>query len=286
MIIPTKKLKSGFELPVFGIGTFQIGVGLGSNQSQDNEDIKSLISAIDLGITHIDTAEIYSSGHSEDLIGEAIKGKSRSSLFITSKAFKSHLKYQDVLNSCKESLKRLGTDYLDLYLIHVPNPEIPLEGTIRAFDELVKQGLVKNIGVSNFNVAQLKEAQRLSKNKIVTNQIHYNLAYRAWQEVVDYCQKEDIFIVAYRPIERGVLTNPGIKILDEICQKYNKTQAQIAINWLISKHNVVTIAKTNNGDHLKENLGALNWEIEASDLEKLSKQFPKIEIPQPTIPLN
>ena len=286
MDISKKRLKNGFEIPMFGIGTWHMGGGLEADDSQDKKWIDALRMAIDSGITHIDSAELYGHGHAEELVAQAIEGQNRSKLFLVSKVSEEHLGYKNVLESCTASLKRLGTDYLDLYLIHWPNPEIPIKETLKAFDELKEQGLIRNIGVSNFNIEQLKEAQASTKNPIVTNQLHYSLAYRTWEDVINYCQKSDILVTAYRPVERGVLTKPGIAVLDEMCRKYEKTPAQIAINWLISQANVVTIAKMSSADHLRENVGALGWEMKREDIEKLRNQFPEVELPKGIMKFN
>ena len=286
MDIQKKKLKNGFEMPVFGIGTWHMGGGVEADTSQDGKDIEALKEAIALGITHIDSAEFYGNGHAEELVAQAIKNHDRSKLFLVSKVFTTHLKHDDVLRSCAASLKRLETDYLDLYLIHGPNPEVPLEETLTALEELKQSGKVKNIGVSNFNIEQTEEARKLTNNDIAVNQIHYSLAYPNWQDVVGYCQKNDIIVTAYRPVERGVLSKVGIPVLDEMCQKYGKTPAQVAINWLISKENVVTMAKMGTMEHLKENLGALGWRMEAEDRERLRNEFPKVEIPPSKLMFN
>ena len=286
MNIASKKLKSGFEMPVFGIGTWQVGGRFETDTSEDKKHIEALRRAIEFGITHIDSAEVYGNGHAEELVAQATKGYDRSKLFLVSKVFTNRLKHDDVLNSCAASLKRLQTDYLDLYLIHAPNPEVPLEETLTALQELKQDGKIRNIGVSNFNIDQTEEAQKLTNNTIVVNQIRYNIAYQEWSDVVGYCQRNDIFITAYRPVERGVLSKTGIPILDEMCQKYKKTPAQIVINWLISQDNVVTIAKMSTLDHLKENLGALDWQMEKEDVEKLRSEFPEVELPQSTAKFN
>lgn len=274
MVIPVKKLKNGFEMPVFGFGTWRMaGDGIPDPDNDDASDISSIIGAIDAGITHIDTAEMYAAGHAEEIVGEAIQGYKREKLFITSKVWPDHLDYSGVTNACRNSLKRLKTDYLDLYLIHWPNPNFPIKETMKALDDLKKQGLIKNIGVSNFTAKDFREAQSYSDNKIVCNQIHYSLVSREPdnQEALEYAQANDVIITAYRPIERGLLTEEGrIPLVDELCQKYDKTPSQIAINWLISLPNVVTIAKMSNEDHLKENLGALGWELDKQDTNKLS----------------
>ncbi len=275
MKIATKKLKSEFGMPVYGIGTWHMGGTMMADSSKDAQEVEAIKAALEQRVTHIDTAEMYGNGHAEELVAQAIKGRDRSKLFIVSKVWKTNLSYTDLLKACKASLERLGTDYLDLYLVHAPNPSIPAEETIRALDELKEQGLIKEIGVSNFSVKQLKLAQKLSKNRIVTNQIHYSLAYQDWQDVVDYCQENDVLVTAYRPIERGVLTQGGIAVLDQMSKKYNKTPAQIAINWLIFQDNVVTLAKTSNPKHLRENLEALEFKMEKEDIKKLGKEFPQ-----------
>jgi diketogulonate reductase-like aldo/keto reductase len=150
---------------------------------------------------------------------------------------------------------------------------------MRALDFLVEKKITRFIGVSNFSVKRLKAAQSLSKNKIIANQIEYNLLARnrgqytrnMEQEIVPYCQENGILVVAYRPLAGGQLARPGIELLDEIAKKYSRTQAQVAINWLISKPGVVTIPKATNVEHTRENLGAVGWKMSAEDTERLNR---------------
>ncbi len=275
-----KLLNKDFKIPVLGLGTWGIGGFMETDSTNDEKSIQSIKDAIDLGYTHIDTAELYGAGHSEELIGKAIKGLDRSKLIITSKVFKTNLRYDDVIVSCKKSLERLQTDYIDIYLIHAPNPDIPLKETMKALDFLVEEKLVKFIGVSNFSVEQMKEAQKYSKNKILVNQIPFNLSARNYDwkgncsnmesEIIPYCQENDIIIMAFRPIERGFLLETK-SILDDLSEKYNKTKAQIAINWLISKKGIITIPKSSNIEHLKENLDAVGWKLSEEDIDLLDK---------------
>ncbi len=279
MIIPSKKLKCGFELPVFGFGTWQMGGRETRDPNNDDKaDIFAIKSAIEIGITHIDTAAWYAEGHTEKLVGEAIKGFDRSKLIITTKVAPMNLHYNDVINSAKESLKRLGTDYIDVYVIHNPNPYINIKETMEAFDYLVEKQYINYIGLSNFNISQFKEAQRYSSNKIVCNHLHYNLKHRGplLDGTIKYCQDNDVMIVAWRPVQKGVFTKEKIDILENLCRKYGKTVNQIAINWLICQENVVTISKTRNIDHLKENLGAIGWSLEKEDVKLLMDNFPGI----------
>jgi diketogulonate reductase-like aldo/keto reductase len=275
--IPTKTFNNGFSMPVFGLGTWQMGGRLERNFENDNKaDIKAIKNAIENGIIHIDTAEMYANGYSETLISKAITDYRREDLFLVSKVSPTNLDYKNVINSAKNSLKRLNISYLDLYLIHGPNPEISIKKTMKALDFLKSEGLIRNIGVSNFSKERLIEAQKYTKNKIVVNQLHYNLKFREPQRtgLLEYCQKNDVMLVAYRPFQKGILLEDKNPLLDEICQKYNKTPAQISINWLISQENVVTLSKMRNESHLMENLDALNWQMEQKDIEKLDKLYP------------
>jgi len=255
--------------------------------NDDDADIRAIRAAIEMGITHIDTAERYAEGHAENLVGQAIKGYDREKLFIVSKVSPEHLTYDDLIASAIASLERLETDYLDLYLIHHPNPNIPIAESMRAMDALVDERLVKNIGVSNFTVERLEEAQSHTKNRIVANQLHFNLIYREPERrgLLEYSQKNHVMLVAWRPLEKGVLTKRGIRILDEMCEKYRKTPAQMAINWLASQRNVVTLSKMRKIEHIRENLGAIGWQMAEQDIEKLRRDFPNQQDVSDAMPL-
>lgn len=164
-----KVLAGSVRIPVIGLGTWGVGGFWDSDGSRDDQAVYTIRTALDLGYSHIDTAEVYASGHAEELVGEAIRGYERSRLLITSKVGKKNLAHDDVIASCTKSLTRLATPYIDVYLIHAPNPDVPLEETMRAMDVLVEHGMVRYIGVSNFSVGQMREAQRYSKNRIVVN---------------------------------------------------------------------------------------------------------------------
>ncbi|MDE1860673.1 MAG: aldo/keto reductase [Candidatus Micrarchaeota archaeon] len=288
MKIPSKRLKNGFEMPVFGIGTWRMGGRFERDPSNDDDaDIQAIKNAIDLGITHIDTAERYAEGYAETLVGRAIGGTDRKKLFIVSKVAPYNLTYDGIIAAAKRSLERLQTDYLDLYLIHAPNPGIPIKESVSAMDYLADQGMVRSIGLSNFNPSRFEEAQSHARHKIIANQVHYNLIFREIERegVLDYCQNNDVMLIAWRPVEKGALTGKGIKLLDDISQKYRKTQAQIAINWLASQPNVVTLSKMRNIDHLRENLGGIGWTMDGSDIERLRKEFPGQKYVSDAVPL-
>ena len=289
MIIPTKKLKSGFEIPVYGLGTWEMGGRFDRDpNNNDKADIQAIKNAIDLGVTHLDTAEIYAEGFAEILLGKAIEGYDRSKLFLVSKVYSTHLKYDDVITACKNSLKRLNTSYLDLYLTHRYNPlGVSYKETMRAMDALIDEGLVKNIGFCNYRVSDIQEAQSYAKHKLVAGQMHYNLKIREVEKkkILSFCQKNDIMLIAWRPVQQGFLAINTPVIILEMMKKYKKTASQISINWLISQENVVTLSRTRNVDHLKENLGAIGWSMEEEDIEKLRKEYPNQQAVSDTVPL-
>ncbi|QQS18788.1 aldo/keto reductase [Candidatus Saccharibacteria bacterium] len=275
MTIPTKTLKTGFSLPVYGLGTWQMGGRWETDTSQDDKEIRAIRYALENGITHLDTAESYGDGHAEELIATATQGIDRSRLFIVSKVSGNHQKYDDLLRSCEASLKRLKTDYLDLYLLHrFPDTGTNIHDTMRAMDRLVEEGMVRHIGVCNMTVNRYTEAQKHTANTLVCNQLHFSLDCREITDkgILQYCQENDIFVTAWGPLSKGVLKKA--KILHDMAQKYGKTAYQVALNWLIMQPYVITIPKTSTPEHLDENLGALGWELSQDDWQKLAEEFP------------
>jgi myo-inositol catabolism protein IolS len=287
--------KSDLKASIVGFGTaFRGGI--------TKDSTKVIEAALDGGITLIDTAEIYENGLSEKLVGNVIKGRREEVLLVT-KVSGDHLKYDDVLKSVEGSLRRLDTDFIDLYLVHWPNPHVPLGETMRAMEKLVNDGRVRYIGVSNFGVSELEKAQKeLSRCEIVANEVKYNLLERQVEdEVVPFCQKEDIALLAFGPLARGLLTGrftdeniisdddwrsgdwffegesfkrgvEMVEILSDIGSDYGKTAGQVAINWLLAKRMVFPIFGASNVEQVEENCGAMDWRMEKADREKLSAQ--------------
>jgi myo-inositol catabolism protein IolS len=277
-----------------------IGFGTAFRGGINNDSPKVIEAALDLGVSLIDTAEIYGDGLSEKIVGEVIKGR-RDEVVLVTKVSGEHLRYNEVLRSAERSLRRLDTDFIDLYLVHWPNRNVPLRETIRAMERLVTEGKVHYIGVSNFDVGQLKKAnEELSRCEVIANEVKYNLLEReAEDEVLPFCQKEDIALLAYGPLARGLLTGrftdehriadddwrsgdwfyegesfkrglDMVSVLKEIGADYGKTAGQVAINWLLGKRMVFPIFGASNVEQVAENCGATDWRMDKSAQEKLS----------------
>ena len=270
-----KEIAEGVKISSMGIGTWRIGGGETANHSMDEQEIKTLLEGIEHGMTHIDTAEYYGAGHSEEIVGRAISPYDRQDLFITTKVWRNHLKYDDLIKSIKGSLKRLQQDYIDLYLVHWPNPEVPLEETMKALEYCVEEGYTRLIGVSNFSIELMDEASScLEENRLVANQVKYSLAEQEPKHgLLPYCLENDVTLIAYSPLARGDLVMPGNPVLDELTHKYGKTHAQISLNWLLSQEKVVVIPKASTFEHLLDNLGAVGWTLDKSDSIRLAQSF-------------
>ncbi len=268
--------KTNIKIPILGLGTWGIGGGYWHpDYSRDEYWIQLIKRAIELNLKLIDTAEMYGAGHAEELVGEAVKDFNRDEVIIVTKVWPTHLRYDDVIRAAKGSVMRLGT-YIDIYLIHAPNPAVPLKETMKAMERLIDMGLCRFIGVSNFDVELLEEARTyLSKYDIVVDQVEYSLLNRGVERnLLPYCQKENIILMAYSPLARGqIVRDHRFKILQEIGKKYGKTGIQVALNWLICKDNVVAIPKTTRFDHLEEIAGALGWRLSTSDVELIGRVF-------------
>lgn len=259
------------ELADTGIKVSEIGVGTWNYRGW-TEPIKK---AIELGVSLIDTAEGY---HTEEIVGKAIRGR-RSKVFIATKVSGRHLAYRDVLTSAEDSLYKLSTDYIDLYQIHWPNPAYPIKETMRAMAKLLDEELIRYVGVSNFSVDEMKEAQRYLENyKIVSNQVLYNLNNREIErKLLPYCIVNNITVIAYTPLDSGNLTrNEGElpnPVLQEVADDENKTLAQVALNWCITNENIITIPKTDNVERTKENCMASGWRLKKENLDKLNNAY-------------
>lgn len=264
----------GLSIPKIGFGAWSIGGDSTPNRSLDSKSLTALRSALEAGYTHFDTAEMYAGGHSEELIGEAVRrsGKKREEIFITSKVTESHLRYDDVLTACKNSLRRLDMDYIDLYLIHWPGTGTKYEETFRALNKLARDGKVKHLGVSNFDLKLLKQAQSLSETPIITNQVPFSISDRSYVKngMLDYCQQNDIILTAYSPVDQGKLRSN--KTLESIAKARNASIFQIALAWVISHPRVITIPMSFNPQHIQENFDAAEIELTKEEIDALTKK--------------
>ena len=263
-----RQLPDGTQVPVLGLGTWDIGGRDAPDRSRDDELTELLQRIIRMGYTHLDTAEYYGGTHTEELVGRAIQAFERRDVFVTTKVSPEHLSYADVHKSLDASLHRLQTDYIDLYLIHWPSQTIPLTESFPALNKAVADGRVKRVGVSNFDVPQMEESMRLCQTPIATNQVRYNLLDRTPVQngVLEFCQRHGILLTAYSPLKGGVLSNPTVV---EIAQKYGVPPGQVAIQWLVYQQGVITIPKSTNLAHLQDNLAALKLVLTDDDLAKL-----------------
>ncbi len=275
-----KKLgDSDTEVPVIGMGTWNVAPPdmYAPSSVDEGAVVEALRTGIELGLTHVDSAEMYGAGRAEKLIGEAIRGR-REKVFLATKVEPEHFTYDGVLGAARGSLKRLGTDYIDLYQLHWPTPSVPIEETMRAMEHLVDEGVIRFIGVSNFSVGQLRQArQALSKHSIVANQVKYNLLARGIEkDLLSFAERESITITAYSPFDTGYLfrqTGKGVEAVNRIAQRYDKTFAQACLNWLIARGPVITIPKSVQVGHLRENAGAAGWRMKAEDYRAVGEAF-------------
>jgi diketogulonate reductase-like aldo/keto reductase len=268
--LKTVTMLDGHQLPVLGLGTWTYGGGSTADYSRDAESIAMLRRLIEMGYTHLDTAESYGKNHCEEVVGQAIKAFDRGQVFITTKVAPEHLRYADVHSALAGSLRRLDTDYVDLYLIHWPNRDIPLDDTIRALNELVADGRVRRVGVSNFDVPLLRRSMERSNSPIITNQVRYNLMHRAPETdgMLDFCQREGVILTAYSPLKDDVLNHP---VVGKIAVAHGVTPAQIAINWLVRQPYVITIPKSSDLAHAQENLDALQVNLTEDEVTQLNR---------------
>ncbi|HIH89662.1 TPA: aldo/keto reductase [Candidatus Bathyarchaeota archaeon] len=270
-----REIAKGVNVPILGLGTWGMGGRETPDKTRDAETITAIRMAVELGLTHLDTAEYYGAGHAEELVGEAIEDMDRKSLFITSKVWHNHLQRDNLLTSMKASLKRLGIDQVDLYLVHWPNPDVPLKETMATMEECVKEGYTRLIGVSNFSAQLMEEAQGcLRDNRLAVNQVQYSLLdQKPHMELLPACRRMGVSLVAYRPLERGAIIQTPNPVMDEIAKAHGKSRVQVALNWLTTQDGVFTIPKSTNPVHIMEFMGALGWRMTPEESGRLAESY-------------
>ncbi len=260
-------LRSGERVPALGQGTWHMG----ENRRHASEEAAALRLGIDLGMTLIDTAEMYGSGGAEEVIARAAHGI-RDNLFIVSKVYPHNGSRDGMVAACERSLKRLATDRIDLYLLHWRG-SIPLAETLEGFQRLQRDGKIRYHGVSNFDRADMAEWSALKGgDRVATDQVLYNLARRGpeW-DLVPWCREHQVAIMAYTPLGTGgMLGNPT---LGEIAQRKGATPAQIALAWLLRQEGTIVIPKASRPEHVRENRGALDVALSTEDLTAVDRAF-------------
>ena len=245
---------------------------MGENRSRFADEVAALKLGIELGITLIDTAEMYGNGVAEEIVAEAIKGR-RDKLFIVSKVLPYNSSQKGTIEACERSLKRLKTDRIDLYLLHWRGSH-PFAETLAGFERLQRDGKIRHHGVSNFDRGDMEEWTRLDGGKAVaSNQILYNLTRRGPEfDLIPWCRQKTISIMAYSPIEQGRML--GHKALGEVATRHGAAPAQVALAWLLRQDGMMVIPKASRQQHVRENLGALDLKLTDQDLADLDRAFP------------
>jgi diketogulonate reductase-like aldo/keto reductase len=259
------------ELPVIGQGTWDL------ERTSERQAIAVLQTGLDAGMIHIDTAEMYGSGRVERIVGHAIQGR-RDEVFLVSKVLPVNASYKDTIVACDRSLKQLGTDYLDVYLLHWRG-NIPLMETFSAFEQLKANGKIKSYGVSNFDVNDLEEAIAITgEDRIVCNQVLYHLTERSIEHaVIPCCRRHDVAMVAYSPFGSGSFPSPrsaGGRVLAAIAKKRRVSTHQIALAFLVQQSGVFAIPKTADKAHVLDNAAAGDLELTASEINEIAAAFP------------
>ncbi|HET9863448.1 MAG TPA: aldo/keto reductase [Steroidobacteraceae bacterium] len=260
---------AGEAVPVLGQGTWQ----LGDRRARRQQEIATLQLGIDLGLTLIDTAEMYGDGASEELVAEAIAGR-RESLFLVTKVLPGNARTrQGILTSCERSLRRLRTDRIDLYLLHWRQGEA-LDVVVGTFGELVKSGKIRHWGVSNFDVDDLEELAALPGGaQVASNQVLYNVSRRGIEfELLPRARERGPNVMAYTPIEQGKVLRSAV--LREVAARHGATPAQVALAWVIRRDGVVAIPRTGSPEHVRDNAGALDITLTPGDLADIDREFP------------
>jgi diketogulonate reductase-like aldo/keto reductase len=264
----TTTLPSGEAVPVLGQGTW----GMGESPDNRASEIGALRFGLDAGMKIIDTAEMYGDGASEELVGRAIEGR-RSKAFLVSKVLPQNATRAGTIAACEQSLRRLGTDHLDLYLLHW-RAQVPLAETLEAFEQLVHAGKIRSWGVSNFDTADMVELVGLHGGPAVqTDQVLYNLMRRGIEfDLLPWCAQRDIPVMAYSPLEQSRLL--GDPLLRRIADAYSATPAQIALAWVLRNDRIIAVPKAGTAGHVEQNRMALDIALSSGDLAALDRAFP------------
>lgn len=247
----------GEKVPALGLGTWQI---------TGKECEKAVKNALDIGYRHIDTAQAYDN---EERVGNAIRDSDvdRDDIWLTTKIWRSNFRHDDVLTSFEESLEKLKTNYVDLLLVHWPHEQVPFRETLDAMAELVDEGKVRNIGISNFTSDQIDEAWEVSEKDIFTDQVEYH-PFLSQDAVLEQCRNYEMMLTAYSPLARGKVM--GDSTLKRIAENHGKTEAQVALRWLIQQENVAAIPKAASREHQEQNFNIFDFRLSSAEMHEIS----------------
>lgn len=267
------KLKNGAEVPALGLGTWYLGDDAGRRA----REIAALRTGIEKGMTLVDTAEMYGGGRSERLVGEAITGIERGRLFIVSKVLPNNAGRRGIFRSCEESLKRLGTDYLDLYLLHWRG-SVPLAETVECMEKLARDGLIRGWGVSNFDTDDMEELLRVKGGDgCLVNQVLYHAASRGIEyELLPWMRESGVALMAYCPLAQGGTLRCGLfrsRALNDIAARRGATVAQILLAWAVRGGDTIAIPRSSSPEHTAENAAAGAIELTAEELAAIDREF-------------
>jgi diketogulonate reductase-like aldo/keto reductase len=266
--IPTLTLPSGRDIPALGIGTWNMG----ESHAEEAQEVASIRKAVELGMTVVDTAEMYADGRSEEIVGKAISDL-RDEVFLVSKVYPFNASATGTIEACERSLKRLGVDHLDLYLLHWRGSH-PLEETVAAFEKLKQSGKIMDWGVSNFDTDDMEELFEVENGRnCAVNQVLYNLSRRGVEyDLLPWCQEKGLPLMAYSPIEQGRILNNHELI--RIAKAYQATPAQVALAFFLERDGVLAIPKSAKPERVEENRGATDLDISDEDWASLDAAFP------------
>ena len=258
---------TGIDVAVIGQGTWHMG----ERAADLSDEVAALQLGLDLGLTHIDTAEMYADGGAERVVARAIAGR-RSSVFLATKVLPSNASYAGTIKACEASLERLRTDYLDLYLLHWWSDRHPVAETMRAMRDLIRRGLVRHVGVSNFDVEQMKAAATaLGDVPLACNQVLYHLRDRSIEkELVPWCERKNVAVVGYTPLARGGFLRGAV---GNVAKRHGATPRQVALNFLTRRKSLFTIPKASRPEHVRENADALEFTLTRADLAAIDAEF-------------
>jgi diketogulonate reductase-like aldo/keto reductase len=272
---PRVVFPAGDAVPSLGLGTWRMG----EDARKHDVEIAALHLGLDLGMTVVDTAEMYGDGTTEKFVGEAIAGR-RSEVFLVSKVLPSHARREQTLAACGASLKRLGTDYLDLYLLHWRG-RTPLRETVEAFSQLLSEGKIRHWGVSNFELSDMEELlETPGGSAVACNQVLYNLRRRGIEfDLLPWCQERGIPVMAYSPVEQGELLRH--KAVKRVASTVGATPAQLSLAWVLRQRGVIAIPKAGTREHVRENHESLGIQLSDAELRALDDAFPPPRKAQP-----